>query len=484
MANCIRCGRQLPGFSFKKICQWCVQHEAAQRGEDGEEPKQRVMPTPWVRREASISLTQILFGANVAVFLGMALAAKSVMNFPGEELANWGANYGPWTLGGQWWRLFTYMFLHMDFFHIAFNMWCLWDLGALCESLYGRWTFLCLYLLTGVAAGFASVGWNPGVLSVGASGAIFGLAGALIASFGLGEFSLPREALSSTFRSLLFFVGFNVLFGFGFNLFGGALGYVDNAAHVGGLASGLIMGALIAKLAPDHDNSPRRIGVLLISLLMVVLGARQVLHWRGQMFSEANAGASSRSVDRMIDASEKKVQQNPDDASAHYALAHAFLVKRQFAQGEKELKRVLELQPENAQARMLLASVYLEQEQSQDAREQFTKLIAQDPDNAKAHAGLGATLSNLHDHAAAIAEYQAALKLDPEYGDAYYNLGVSYANLKQYDDAIAAFLNARAKSGDDPGLEEALATVYEAKGMTAQATAAKNRAAQLRGEKD
>ena len=77
--------------------------------------------------------------------------------------------------------------------HIAFNMWCLWDLGALCESLYGRWTFAAIYLITGVAGGLASVGWNPGVLSVGASGAIFGLAGALIASFYLGEFSLAEH---------------------------------------------------------------------------------------------------------------------------------------------------------------------------------------------------------------------------------------------------------------------------------------------------
>jgi len=196
MANCIQCGRQLPPLSFgKKLCQWCQQHEAAQRGELGEDAKQRVMPAPWVQREGSITLTRVIFGINVAVFLGMALATGSVEGFPGETRVHWGANYGPYTLSGDWWRLLSYMFLHGDLMHIAFNMWCLWDLGALCESLYGRWTFAAVYLLTGIAGGVASVAWNPGVLSVGASGAIFGLAGALIASFYLGEFSLPSFAI-------------------------------------------------------------------------------------------------------------------------------------------------------------------------------------------------------------------------------------------------------------------------------------------------
>ena len=55
----------------------------------------------------------------------------------------------------------TYMFLHGGLMHIAFNMWCLWDLGALAESLYGRWTFGAIYLITGIGRGLASVAWNP-----------------------------------------------------------------------------------------------------------------------------------------------------------------------------------------------------------------------------------------------------------------------------------------------------------------------------------
>src|SRR5712691_1739549 len=81
MANCIRCGRNLPSFSFgKKVCSWCVQHEAAQRGEESENAVQRVEPAPWLRRQStSMVVTQVIFGINVAVFLGMLLAGVSIL---------------------------------------------------------------------------------------------------------------------------------------------------------------------------------------------------------------------------------------------------------------------------------------------------------------------------------------------------------------------------------------------------------------------
>src|SRR5580704_9980840 len=306
MANCIRCGRQLPPLTFgKKICQWCVQHEAAQRGEEGDDAIQPVMAAPWVKREASITLTRVLFGANLAVFLAMVFRTSNplayinpLQEFSGQFTVDWGANWGPRTLSGEPWRLFSYMFLHGSLMHIAFNMWCLWDLGALCESLYGRWTFAVVYILTGIAGGAASVAWSPDVPSVGASGAIFGLAGALIASFYLGEFSLPKVAISGTLRSLVIFAIFNLGFG---QIVGG----VDNAAHVGGLISGLILGALIAKLAPQADAPQRRaavVGLVVLGLVAAGLGVRQ---WRGgpmrmaREFQE-NTGDSVAKLEKLV----------------------------------------------------------------------------------------------------------------------------------------------------------------------------------------
>lgn len=280
MANCIRCGRQLPGFTFgKKICPWCVQHEKEQRGEVVENAPQPVMPMPWTRRsESNISVTQVLVGMNVAVFLAMAAQivlgkapeGSSIMDFRSQVML-WGANFGPLTISGEWWRLLTSVFVHGGLLHIAFNMWCLWNLGQLCESLYGCWTYIAIYLICGVGASLASASWHPYVPSVGASGAIFGLAGALLAAFKLGEFSVPREALSGTLRSLGAFVVYNLIFGF-------ALPGIDNAAHIGGLITGLIVGALIALLAPRQDQAPRRAAVFLFITLALTGGAMQLAH--------------------------------------------------------------------------------------------------------------------------------------------------------------------------------------------------------------
>jgi rhomboid protease GluP len=281
MANCVRCGRQLPGFSFgRKICQWCVQHEAAQRGEIVDDTRQPVMPTPWVRRsESTIGITQIIFGINVAVFvamvvqisLGKAPEGSSIMNF-GPQIGQWGANIGALTISGEWWRLLTNVFVHGGVIHIAFNMWCLWNLGQLCEALYGGLTYAAIYLICGVGASLASAGWHPYVPSVGASGAIFGLAGALLAAFKLGEFSVPRAALSGTLRSLGAFVVYNLIFGF-------ALPGIDNAAHIGGLITGLIVGALIALVAPWQDHAPRRAAIFLAVTLALVGCAGELAHY-------------------------------------------------------------------------------------------------------------------------------------------------------------------------------------------------------------
>src|ERR1700733_2925367 len=252
MANWIRCGRRLRGFSFgKKVCSRCRQHEAYQRGEVPDDAPQTVMPTPWVRRsESTIGLTQIIFGINAAVFLGMVLASGSplaflnpMQEFPTAETLQWGANAGALTISGEWWRLLTNVFVHGGLLHIAFNMWCLWNLGQLCESLYGRWTYA----------------------------AIFGLAGALITALKLGEFSVPRSALSGTLRSLGAFVVYNLIFGF-------ILPGVDNTAHIGGLITGLIVGALIALIAPQRDQGARRVAVFLVVILALAGAAIGTAH--------------------------------------------------------------------------------------------------------------------------------------------------------------------------------------------------------------
>jgi len=459
-------------MTFKKICQWCVQHEAAQRGEESDNARQPIIRQPWVRRsESSITLTQVIFGVNIAVFLATALASGSAMNISGEVSVHFGANYGKYTLSGEWWRLLTYMFLHGGAMHIFFNMWCLWDLGQLCESLYGRWTFAAIYLVTGVAGGLASIGWNPGVLSVGASGAIFGLAGALIASFYLGEFSLPRAAMSGTLRSLVIFAVFNLGFG---QLVGG----IDNACHIGGLVSGLALGALIARLAPQHDAPLRRatvVGVVALAVLTAGLGVRQ---WRGGSMRLARAFQETKGD--QVAKLQAIIKQQPNLADAHFALAQAYLARDQYPEAEAELKRVIELMPRNLEARFDLGLVYLSERQLENAKSAFTQILALDSNSSEGHYGLGLVLADQQNYSAAIEEFKKAGP-DSRVSGVYYEMGKSYAKLNRYDDAIAAYLKEKEKIGENPDLENALADAYQAKGMLKEAQEARDSAQQLRG---
>jgi rhomboid protease GluP len=426
-----------------------------------------------------MAVTQGIFGINVAVCLGMTLAVGFTLLGSQEWLllgVRLGANYGPYTVGGQWWRLIAYQFIHGGLLHIAFNMWCLWNLGQLAESVYGSWTFGAVYLICGMGAGINSLLWHFNGPSVGASGAIFGVAGALIASFYLGEFSLPRSATSGLLRSVLTFVGYNLFFG-------AAIAVTDNAAHIGGLITGLILGALIAKAAPQQDDIPRRIAVLLVGILVVGGGVLWLQHAHPAYLLRGQLGVSllrEGKTDEAIADLQRSIKQRPDFAATHSALARAYLQKHDLANATAEMNRVIALDPRNEDAHYRLGLIYLEQKLPSKAQEVFAQLLKVNPRSAYGHAGMAAVLSDERRYPEALEEYKQVAAIDPDYEGLYYNMGAMQANLGQYDDAIASLLKQQ-ENADDSDNENLLAKIYEEKGMMKEATAAKEKAAQLQG---
>lgn len=212
-----------------------------------------------------------LIGLNVAVFALMALTGVPLLNPMGRQptvwqLFDWGANYGPATLNGQWWRLLSSTFIHGGIIHLALNMQCLWQLGRLTERLYGNWAFLLLYILSGLGGSVASLLWNPLTFSVGASGAIFGVAGGLVAFLYLGKLPLSRAATRSILSSTVVFVGYSLFFGF-------INPGIDNAAHIGGLAIGALVGALLTRPLPPpkgFSRLPKALVAIGLVLFLVV----------------------------------------------------------------------------------------------------------------------------------------------------------------------------------------------------------------------
>ena len=198
-----------------------------------------------------VFVAKTIIGLNVAVFLAMVVSGISPFTPTIDGLIRWGADYGPRTiLGGQWWRLLTSMFLHIGLIHIAFNMFVLWQIGPFVERLLGNLGFTIVYLVSGIAGALVSVAWNPYLVSAGASGAIFGLYGALLGFLCLRRDSISMEVLTPLTRSAVIFVGYNLVYGL-------VRTGTDVAAHLGGLAAGFVCG-LCLSVPLIADPMPRR----------------------------------------------------------------------------------------------------------------------------------------------------------------------------------------------------------------------------------
>ena len=107
----------------------------------------------------------------------MVFAGLGFISFNGQDLLKWGANFRPSTIYGEWWRLLTNTFLHGGLMHLLSNMFGLLFVGTFVEPILGRTRFLIIYLVTGILASCASIWWYAATVSIGASGAIFGLYG-------------------------------------------------------------------------------------------------------------------------------------------------------------------------------------------------------------------------------------------------------------------------------------------------------------------
>jgi rhomboid protease GluP len=225
-----------------------------------------------------------------------------------DQLMHWGADRaGNVLVQGEWWRIVSAMFVHVGILHLVTNMWCLWNLGLLAEPLLGSAGVLAVYILTGAAGNLLSTGvnwwWNysdwvkyhaewathhaigeifdPNVVfpaGAGASGAVFGIAGALIILLKSNRLPVPPLELKRLRRSVIYFAALNLVLGLSIS-FGTWVGHygisIDNMAHLGGFSCGLLFAApLVPRLGSPRSvfQERLRIAVVMVVIVLVLFG--------------------------------------------------------------------------------------------------------------------------------------------------------------------------------------------------------------------
>jgi len=214
--------------------------------------------------------------------------------FDANRIVQFGGSESDKVLGGDWWRLITATFVHVNVLHILINMWCLWNLGLFGEPLLGRRGMISVYLLTGVAGNMLSLFWSMFVrhrdsIVAGASGAVYGIAGILIILLSNRGLKVPWEELRSLRLQVIFFALVNIAFGEASRLLPyispvtltrlhidpATMPRVDNSAHIGGFIAGLALGLpLFPKMTSGRAGyrQRQRITFAMAALLLGLVG--------------------------------------------------------------------------------------------------------------------------------------------------------------------------------------------------------------------
>jgi rhomboid protease GluP len=208
------------------------------------------IPEPLSQRSAAprlrspYTVTVALIVINVLVFLAMVASGVSLTQPTPLDVLNWGGDFGPATVGAhQWWRLLTSCFVHFGIIHIGMNMYVLYLIGPFIETVFGRVRYLVIYFIAGLAGSIVSVWVHPGAVGAGASGAIFGLYGAVFGFLLVRRRTLNPAATKSIGRSAGIFILYNVVYG-------SMSGTTDLSAHLGGLVAGFLAGMVLVRQQP------------------------------------------------------------------------------------------------------------------------------------------------------------------------------------------------------------------------------------------
>ena len=411
IANCRRCGAEFSPPLLGATSDLCPQCRQEQQTPAEQPALQRQRP-PFSELVRAFPVTSAIIALNVLVFVAMVAKGVSPAEPRVDQLLRWGADFGPLTLHGQPWRLLASCFVHAGLLHILFNMWCLWSLGMLVERFLGRGTYLTAYLLAGLGGAVASVWWHPLVVGVGASGAIFGMAGVMVTLLRSGRLALPAEFLKRHSKSLVTFIGYNLFFGF-------VSPHIDNSAHLGGLATGLLLGAMLPAADAEEGRTRRMLAFGLTSVLLVgAFGYARVAN-AGHLALAAGEEAMEFKQWGKAEAELKAaIQSDPRLPDAYLDLGYVYLMEEKYADAVPVLQQATRLAPNEASGFGNLGIAYVRMQRAQEAEAPLKRAVQLEPKNSGFWFNLALAYLGQNKVADATTAAQRSLQLDPKNSDA------------------------------------------------------------------
>ncbi|HVP44501.1 MAG TPA: rhomboid family intramembrane serine protease [Terriglobales bacterium] len=410
IATCRRCGAEFsPPIvgAASDLCPQCREMPA-----DAPEPPSAPLRLTTSQLIGLFPATSALIALNLLMFVVMVARGVSPATPTTAQLLRWGADSGPVTLSGQPWRLLVSCFIHAGFLHLLFNMWCLWSLGMFVERYLGRGTYILAYLLAGIGGAVASLWWHPLVVGVGASGAIFGLAGIMVTLLRSGQLALPAEYLRRHSKSIVAFIGYNLFFGF-------INPHIDNSAHLGGLATGLLLGALlpVAASAEGHNRRVLAFGVCAVLLFGSFTYARSAN--AGPLALAAGEQAlEAKQWDKAAASFEAAIRFDPKQAHAYLGLGYAYLMQEKYAEAVPVLRTGTELAPNLAGGFTNLGYALVKSGRPKEAETPLLRAIQIDPKDADAWENLALAYALEGKVAAARTAAATALRFNPNMKEA------------------------------------------------------------------
>jgi membrane associated rhomboid family serine protease/Flp pilus assembly protein TadD len=414
----------------------------------------------WLNDKLPVPVSRALIVTNVSIFAAMTAwtlgnnflisgahhshnSMEGILFFSSTTLENWGSNSAIQTiLGRQYWRILTNTFVHLSAFHVAMNMYVLWNFSSMVERLFGRSKFLAIYVISAMGSSVCSLLFlKPESISVGASGAIYGTCGALVAFFVIHRKSFPKAFFRMYSKMFFVCVVYSVISPLIFK-------DMDNASHLGGFLVGIWAALSTLPKKPgqfgwckmDFVRMAGLLAVMVCGLVLVsTVDARDPKAIGEYEYAKAVELLKQDQPEEALAHLDNTLRLEPNNATAYLDRAAAYSKLKLYPDAIEDATRAMKCEPNNAKAYLARSIGYSHQEKNDLAIADLTRFIALEPKKSMGYnnRAWSYVVSNKIDEA--ISDAQKAIQINRKDDSAYDTLGMAYVLQNQYEKAIEQF---------------------------------------------